>query len=57
MYSNDFIYDWNIDGLSEHEILNVLRQIVMASTAYLIDGDDHNIVQLILARLSGTLKY
>ena len=20
MYSNDFIYDWNIDGLSEHEI-------------------------------------
>ena len=29
----------------------------MASTAYLIDGDDHNVVQLILARFSGTLKY
>ena len=57
MYSNDFIYDWNIDGLSEHEIFNVLRQMTMASTAYLADGDDHNDVQLILAGFSGTLKY
>ena len=57
MYSNDFIYDWNIDGLSEHEIFNVLRQMTMASTAYLTDGDYHNVVQLILAGLSGTLKY
>ena len=56
MSNNDFIYDWNIDGLSEHEILNVLRQIEMASTAYLTDGDDHNVVQLILAGLFGTLK-
>ena len=57
MYNNDFIYYWNIDGLSEHEILNVLREITMTSTAYLIDGDDHNVVQLILAGFSGTLKY
>ena len=57
MYSNDFIYDWNIDGLSEHEILNVLRQISMASTAYLSDGVDHIVVQLIIAGFSGTLRY
>ena len=57
MFSNDFIYDWNIDGLSEHEIFVVLRQMQMASTAYLTDGDDHNDVQLILAGFSGTLKY
>ena len=44
MYRNDFIYDWNIDGLFEHEIFNVLRQMSMASTAYLTDGDDHNAV-------------
>ena len=57
MYSNDFIYDWNIDGLSEHKIFNVLRQMTMASTAYLTDGDDHNAVHLILAGFSRTLKY
>ena len=57
MYSNDFIYDWNIDGLSEHEILNVLRQIAMATTTYLTYGDDHNVVQLSLACFFGTLKY
>ena len=56
MYNNDFIYDWNIDGLSEHEIFVVLRQMQMTSTAYLTDGDDHNAVQLILAGFSGTLK-
>ena len=57
MYNNDFIYDWNIDGLSEHEILNVLCQLAMASTAYLTNEDDHNAVQLILAGFSRTLKY
>ena len=57
MYSNDFIYDWNIDGLFEHEIFNVLRQMTMASIAYLTDGDDHNAVQLILAGFFGTIKY
>ena len=56
MYSNDFIYDWNIDGLSEHEIFVIIRQMQMASTAYLMDGDDHNVVQLILAGFPGTLK-
>ena len=31
--------------------------MTMASTAYLTDGDDHNVIQLIFARFSGTLKY
>ena len=56
-YSNDAIYDWNINGLSEHENFVVLRQMKMAATAYLTDGDDHNDVQLILAGFSGTLKF
>ena len=43
MYNDTFIYDWNIDGLSEHEIINVLRQMIMASTAYLTGNDDHNV--------------
>ena len=57
MYSNDFIYDWNIYGLSEHEIFVVLCQMQMTSTAYLTDEDDHNAVQLILTGFSGTLKF
>ena len=41
MYNDTFIYKWNIDGLSEHEILNVLRQMIMAAIAYFADNDDH----------------
>ena len=51
------IYSWNLDGLSEHEILVVLRQMQMAATAYLMEGDDHNAVQLLLTGFTGTLKY
>ena len=29
----------------------------MAATAYLTNGDDHNVVQLILAGFTGTLKF
>ena len=43
-YNNCDNYSWNIDGLSEHEIFVVLRQMQMAATAYLTKGDDHNAV-------------
>ena len=56
-YNNCDIYSWNIDGISEHEIFIVLRQMQMATTAYLTEGDDHNVVQLILVRFTGTLKF
>ena len=56
MYNDTLIYEWNIDGLSEHEIINVLRQMLMATTAYLNDNDDHNAAQLLLSGFSGTLK-
>ena len=56
-YNNCDIYSWNIDGLSEHEIFVVLRQMQMATTAYSTEGDDHNAVQLILAGFTGTLKF
>ena len=51
-----FIYEWNIDGLSEHEIINVLRQMTMAVTAYLTDNDDHNAAQLLISGFFGTLR-
>ena len=56
MYNDTLIYEWNIDGLSEHEIINVLRQMLMATTAYLNDNDDHNAAQVLLSGFSGTLK-
>ena len=56
-YNNCDIYSWNIDGLSEHEIFVVLRQIQMAATTYLTEGDDHNAVQIILVGFTGTLKF
>ena len=55
-YNNHEIYSWNIDGLSEYEILVVLRQMQMAATAYLTASDDWNAVQLLLTGFTGTLK-
>ena len=46
----------NIDDLSEHEILNVLRQMMMSSTAYLTENDDHMSAQLIIFGFSRTLR-
>ena len=33
MYNDNYIYEWNIDGLSEQETLNVLRQMLIAAIA------------------------
>ena len=55
-YHSDFIYSWSIDGLSEHEIFIVLRQMQMAATAYLQTADDWNATQLLIAGFNGTLK-
>ena len=55
-YNNSDIYSWNIDGLSDHEIFIVLRQMQMAATAYLQTDDDWNATQLLLAGFNGSLK-
>ena len=56
MYNDTFIYEWNIDSFSEHEIINVLHQMTMAATAYLTDNDDYNAAQLIIFGFSKTLR-
>ena len=56
MYNDTFIYEWNIDGLSKHETLNVLRKMLIAATAYLIENDDHNVAQLLISGFSRTLR-
>ena len=55
-YNSSDIYSWSIDGLSEHEIFLVLRQMQMAATAYFQSDDDWNATQLLLAGFNGTLK-
>ena len=56
MYNDTFIYEWNIDGLSEHEIINVQQQMTMSVTAYLTNNDDDNTAQLLIFGFSGTLR-
>ena len=55
-YNSNDIYSWNIDGLSEYEIFIVLRQMQMATTTYLQEGDDWNAAHLLMAGFNGTLK-
>lgn len=33
-YTTDALYEWNIDGLLEYEILNVLHEMMMVANVY-----------------------
>ena len=33
-YNASSVYEWNIDGMSEYNILGVLQQMTMAANAY-----------------------
>ena len=49
-HDGDDIYEWNIDGVSEHQILNIFQEKIMASTTYKSrENSDHLIsVHLII---------
>jgi hypothetical protein len=56
--SSDKIYEWNIDGLSEQELLNKMNHMSMVANAY---GTSQNlsqfkIVDLLVTGISGTLR-
>ena len=55
--STDKIYEWNIDGLSEQEIINKMGHMSMVGIAYLNNHNlDHpEIVDLLVTSFSGTL--
>ena len=56
-YDGDAIYEWNLDGLSEYQILNFLQEMTMAAGAYRIKGNnDQSIVNIIIAGFTGQLK-
>ena len=35
-YDGSSFYEWNIDGMSEHQIINLLHEMMMAVSAYRI---------------------
>ena len=49
VYNNKSIYEWNIDGISEHEILDIVQEMLMTSTTYSTNNDDHTIIQYLIA--------
>ena len=56
--SVDKLYEWNIDGLSEQEIINKMGHMSMVANAYLSNHNlDHaEIVDLLTTGFSGTLR-
>ena len=54
----DKIYEWNIDGLSEQEIINKMSHTSMVCIAYQNnhDLDQPEIVNLLVTGFSGTLR-
>ena len=37
-YTNGIIYEWNIDGMTEYNILTKLQEMTMVSTAYKLNN-------------------
>ena len=56
--STDKIYEWNIDGLSEQEIINKMGHMFMVGIAYMnIHNLDHpEIVDLLVTGFSSILR-
>lgn len=54
--SSDKLYEWNIDGLSEQEILNKIQHISMVANNYLNNGHTHTeVVELLVLGFTGKL--
>ncbi|RVW20915.1 hypothetical protein CK203_110548 [Vitis vinifera] len=50
-YTSGTIYEWNIDGMTEYNILTKLQEMTMVSTAYKLNNrlPDHAVAQTIVA--------
>jgi hypothetical protein len=49
VYTPSALYEWNIDGLSKSEILNVLHEMLMVSNVYKTAGkSDHLVANYLL---------
>ncbi|KAH9802010.1 hypothetical protein KPL71_001232 [Citrus sinensis] len=52
------VYEWNIDGMSEYNILGLLQQMTMAANAYKTQSgtSDKVIAEILIAGFTGQLK-
>ena len=56
-YTGTGIDEWNIDGLAEHQILNILQEMTMAALAHKShDNTDHQIAKILVLGFTGMLK-
>ena len=56
-YDEDDIYEWNIDGVSDHQVLNIFQEIIMVSTTYKSRGNlDPTICFHLIVGFTGQLK-
>ncbi|CAN7139612.1 unnamed protein product, partial [Brassica rapa subsp. narinosa] len=57
-FNSSSVYDWNIDGISEYNILSFLQKMTMATNAYRtqIGNEDKTVAELLIAGFSGQLK-
>ena len=54
--SADKLYEWNIDGLSEQEVLNKLSHLSMVANNYVTNHQLTLISDLLVTGFSGKLK-
>jgi hypothetical protein len=51
------LYEWNIDGLSEYELLNVLHEMMMVANVYKdANRSDHQVANSLITGFTGQLK-
>ncbi|KAH9751593.1 hypothetical protein KPL71_014352 [Citrus sinensis] len=52
------VYEWNIDGMSEYNILGLLQQMTMAANAYKTQSgtSDKAVAEILIAGFTGQLK-
>ena len=57
-YKSTTLYEWNIDSMSEHQILNLLQQMTMAANAYKTQTNtsDQAIAEFLIAGFSSQPK-
>ena len=57
-YNGSSFYEWNIDGMSEHQIINLLHEMMIDANAYRIktSNSDFHVVGALVIGFTGLLK-
>ncbi|GKD50254.1 hypothetical protein Tco_1279230 [Tanacetum coccineum] len=57
LYDGLSIYEWNLDGQTEHQIMNILQEMTMASNAYKTHKNtETQIIEILISSFTGCLK-